>query len=213
MNSHTKDTPLFGGGQGPIKFPKVLDPRGLLIPISLDREGRLGPVQARKIHPKAFSLSGYITFQNLRMVAEFESGLERDSLLLVKNAGPHVGLLPQPITLDRSVLGFGKGEYTPDLLVWTVDSTGEPVNVTLVEVKPDSHLMKHWPKLKSKLQAARRFARRQGWRFVVVTERHLREPLPIQATWSRRPSPKYQLTPSDKYMVRLFGERWNGGLQ
>lgn len=213
MKSHMKDTPQFGDGQGPIKFPRILDATGLLVPSFLDCEGRLLPVQARKIPPKPLSLSGYVAFPSMRMLAGFESGLERDSLLLIKDAPARLGLLAQPVTLDRRALGGGKGAYTPDLLVWTVDKYGEPLRVTLVEVKPELDLTKHWRKIKPKLQAARRFARHQGWRFIVVTERHLRNPLPIQATWSRRPSPKYELLPSGIYTLRLFGERWKDDLR
>lgn len=209
------DEPPFGSGarRYPIKFPKIKNRIGLREPRTLDAEGRLLPVQARKIPPKPLSLSGYVALPFMGMVAEFESSLERDSLLLVKESGYRVGLLAQPITIDRRELGIGKGHYTPDLLVWLIDQHGEPIDVTLVEIKPEQDLKKHWSKIRPKLLAGHRFARMQGWRFIVVTERHLRDPLLIAATWSRRSSPKYQVVTSVRYMARLFGDKLRRALR
>ncbi len=46
----------------------------------------------------------------------------------------------------------------------------------LCEVKYRDDLRQHWTDYRPKFRAAQRYARQQGWRFRVVTERHVRTP-------------------------------------
>ncbi len=137
----------------------------------------------------------------------FESLFEGDSLDLLRELQPRLGVLEQPCKLDRRILGFGKGIYTPDQLIWLRRDPEPPAEVVLVEVKPEWVLRKHWKEIYPKLMAGHRFARRQGWRFLLLTERHLRLPPEPPKVWPRIHEETYRLVQPEVLFHRLFGHR------
>jgi hypothetical protein len=130
-----------------------------------------------RIVPKNYrNLTGLVYNSRTSTMTAFESSLERDFLLLL-DFDPNVECFEeQPIKIlyqdDTSRLHT----YTPDVLVrFRRDSTGGsgPMSV-LYEVKYRDDLRQHWREYKVKFKAARRYARGQGWRFRLVTEREIR---------------------------------------
>ena len=209
MSAKKKNSPLGGGRQGPICWPVVIDPRGLLIPsptqdgpISIDRP-------ARKIPPKRRSIAGSVPFQSMGRMVRFESTLESNVLDILATCQPRFGVVEQPVKLSTKALGYGQWTYVPDFLVWVRRGPLSPWEVVLLEVKMEGQLRKDWEFIRPKLMAARRFARRQGWRFLLITERHLRRPAPVIGAWPRIHQEAWVLTPVEEFLARLFG---GGGL-
>lgn len=206
MNSDQNYNPLAGGRQGSIIFPGVRNPSGLWKEAGNTPDGFILREPARKIPPKRMSIAGAVPFQSLGRMVKFESALESNLLDLLATYQPRVGVLEQPVRLDRRALGFGKGVYTPDFLVWRRDDFGCPKEAVLVEVKTEEQLIKDWEKVHPRLLAGRRFAKWQGWRFSLVTERHLRELTPIPAAWPSLNFERTRLVTPDALYRHLFKE-------
>ncbi len=203
MISRPKNSPPLGGGQGIAFFPQVTDPRGLLRPVPSEDDQFSITFPARRIPPKRRSISGSVPFQVLGRNVRFESTLERDFLLILRQGSIGIAVLEQPITLRLKGLGFGKGRYTPDYIIWTWDAFGLR-DVTLVEIKLEEDLREEFQNLKSKFIAGIRFARRQGWRFRLITDRHLRMPISPAAPWPQIHTPMRQLKSIEALLMRLF---------
>jgi hypothetical protein len=134
----------------------------------------------------------------------YESLLESDSLDILRGLEPHVGVVEQPCQLDLRALGFGKGGYTPDQLIWIRRDPDPPQEVVLVEIKPEAVLREDWDLIYPKVMAGRRFACLQGWRFVILTERRLRLP-PVQpSSWPQIHEEPYRLVHPQVLWGRLF---------
>lgn len=204
MNSNRDSNPPQGGCQGPVRYPAIQDRRGLLHPEPPQSDPRIILEPARKIRPKRGSASGYLPFLHMRRQVWFESTLELDLLQILKKCGPYIGVLEQPAKLDRKVLGFGKGPYTPDYLVWLIGPDGLPRDPVLVEVKYEDDLRKDWRIIHPKVLAGIRFAKRQGWRFALVTERHLREAMPLIPHRRWEPQPSFRLRNPIHVLTHLF---------
>lgn len=205
MNSRPQDNPPPGDRQGPPQYPIILNPDGLVKAWMEAHQagGFLGPT--RKIPPKHGSLAGYIPFPGLRRNVWHESSLERDLLLVLKPFDGLIGVLEQPVKLHCATLGYGKGPYSPDYLIWVRLKTAPPMKPVLVEVKFEEDLQKNWATIRPKLLAARRFAARQGWRFLIITPRHLRVPQPLPPLLSGQAHRPYDLVDPLKVVNRLFG--------
>jgi hypothetical protein len=93
---------------------------------------------------------------------EYESLLERDFIRLAVLDLENSSVSEQPFTMNLGQ--FGK--YTPDFLLTRKDGK------TIVEVKPRGYALskKHGPRL----EYARRLLADKGYRFLVVTEEHIR---------------------------------------
>lgn len=106
--------------------------------------------------------------------AKFESSLERDFFVLLEFNADVISWEPQPVRLQ-----VGPGSYVPDVLVTfaTESRQLEDARSVLYEVKFRDELKEKWAALKPRLQAGRRYAREQGWRFRTITEREIRTPL------------------------------------
>lgn len=105
--------------------------------------------------------------------AEFESTLERDLLTLLEFS-PEVRLFEvQPITLTWDDDGRER-RYTPDALAHFQPVRGTEPPPQLYEVKYRADLQTSWAELRPKFKAAVRFAKAQGWRFKLITEREIR---------------------------------------
>ncbi len=205
MNSNPHNTPPFGGRQGLPNPPRIHDPEGLAS-FWFGGAGPSGqPRPSRPIPPKRGSLAGYIPFPSLNRNVWFESSLERDLLLALHPFDGLIGVVEQPLKLHCPDLGFGKGPYSPDFLVWVQLRTSRDLRPVLIEVKYEEDLKAGWAKIRPKLLAARRFARRQGWRFLLITPRHLRVPRPLPPLLSGERARPYDLREPIAVLARLFG--------
>lgn len=205
MTSHRRIIHPPEGRQGSISFPVVIDLRGLESTPQVIRGQTVIALPARRIQPKRRSIAGAVPFKTMGRMVRFESSLEGDLLDLLAQYQPYVGVVEQPVRLSRKKLGYGRGPYTPDFLVWVRSEPTAPWQVVLVEVKPEAVLHEDWKKIRPKLMAARRFARRQGWRFILITERHLRRPPELIGTWPRIHQEAYDLVPPDVLLKQLLG--------
>lgn len=138
--------------------------------------------------------------------ATFESSLERD-WLIVLDFDPNVRAIQvQPFTLLYD-LGNGSGRYTPDVLV-EVGEPGRDADTIVYEVKPADELRENWDKYRTRFKATWRYCRSNGWRFKVVTERHIRTPLLDNARFLRRyrGQPSHRVTCEQLlYTMRILG--------
>lgn len=137
-------------------FPRALPP---VRKIGLGRRALAGLMPTAKGH--------------LERLARFESSLERDFFVLLEFNGDVIRWDPQPIRLEVPETGRN---YVPDVLVSFVGPSGDigqPERV-LYEVKYRDELRRHWPVYRARFRAARRYARAQGWKFRIITEREIR---------------------------------------
>lgn len=109
----------------------------------------------------------------------FESGLERDFLILLEFDDDVAAYEVQPLKFPyeragRTVRG------TPDVLVSYQDGKRAQL---LCDVKYRSELFAKWAELKPRLRAARAYANEQGWRYEIVTDREIRTPRLKNATF------------------------------
>lgn len=205
MNSSPQDNPPRGDRQGPPQVPIILNPEGL-VKAWIEAHPEAGsPSPSRKIPPKRGSLAGYIPFPSLCRNVWHESSLERDLLLTLRPFDGLIGVLEQPLKLHCPSLGYGKGPYSPDFLVWVRLNVVPPMKPVLVEVKFEEDLCENWASIRPKLLAARRFAIRQGWRFLLITPRHLRISRPLPSILSAKRTRPYDLVDPMKVLARFFG--------
>lgn len=111
--------------------------------------------------------------QQTAAAAGFESSLERDFFVLLEFDLRVERWDPQPV---RIVVGDSYPSYVPDVLVTYLDYDVHPQKErrVLYEVKYRDELRKNWALWKARFRAARRFAKEQGWRFQIITEREIR---------------------------------------
>jgi len=132
-----------------------------------------------RIIPKNYrSLTGLVSNTRTQSMAAFESSLERDFLVLL-DFDPDVEFYEeQPLTITYADERGRRRTYTPDVFVrYRIDPLqAKPNPPLLCEVKYRDDLRQHWTDYRPKFRAAGRYARQQGWRFRVVTERHIRTP-------------------------------------
>lgn len=132
-----------------------------------------------RIVPKNYrNLTGLVPNSRTQAMTAFESTLERDFLLLL-DFDPDVEFYEeQPLKITYHDETGQRRTYTPDVLV---RYRTECVKVGrskphLCEVQYRDDLRQHWTEYHPKFRAAQRYARQQGWRFRLVTERHVRTP-------------------------------------
>lgn len=207
MDSQINGNPPRKGGLGPVETPSILDTRGLVHPedYSIRPDGSWRP--AREGLRKRASVSGYVPFPHLKRSVWFESGLELDCLKALKTFGDQVGVLGQPVKLNTKQLGFGRWRYTPDFLVWLIGPRGQYIDPVLVEVKYEQDLTRNWEEIHTRVLAGLRFARRQGWRFAFITDRHLREAPPQRIAWTSEATPGHLRRDPRVVFTHLF-PRW-----
>jgi hypothetical protein len=132
----------------------------------------------RSIPRNSRSLTGkVIDFRSHRPVA-FESALER-AFYIWLDCDPTVAAFEeQPVTIAyHDPLGVRR-TYPPDVLVHyraalTHQRHSRPLRY---EMKYRDDLRTHWHDYRPKFQAARRYARAQGWGLRLITERAIRTP-------------------------------------
>lgn len=137
--------------------------------------------QARKIGLGRRSLTGMLTAaKKTEGLGPFESSLERDYFLLLEFDKQVLAWHPQPFKVPYPAEnGFRKGKYTPDVAVeyTSIDHGAYLDRVELCEIKYRDDLRANWVSLKTRLRACVRFARREGWKFKLITETEIRTPL------------------------------------
>lgn len=106
--------------------------------------------------------------------AQFESTLERDFLSLLEFSPEVKNIDPQPVKIEWVDANGCRRSYTPDVFVEFLESAGK--RPWLCEVKYRSELLEKWAEFRPKFKAAFCFAKEQGWRFKIVTEREIRTP-------------------------------------
>jgi hypothetical protein len=111
------------------------------------------------------------------MVAS-ESSLERDFMLLLDFDRDVERYEEQPVQIEYQDREGRRRTYTPDVLVYYRQDIfpEKPNSPLLCEVKYRKDLFDDWPKIKPKIRAGRAYAREQGWRFQIFTEREIRTP-------------------------------------
>ena len=102
--------------------------------------------------------------------AEFESTLERDFYYLLQFSSEVEKFFPQPVRLSYQGSNGRKKSYVPDTLVYYRDGQSP----CLFEVKHVEQLRENPLEYRLRFQAARAYAREQGWRFSTTTERTIR---------------------------------------
>lgn len=112
--------------------------------------------------------------------AWFESTLERDLLLLLEFAPAVTDYAVQPVRIAYTDEAGRARSYTPDVLVRRQDRGGQALPPLLCEVKYRADAKPTAPDARRTLVrtliAGRRYAQAHGWRFVLLTERDIREP-------------------------------------
>lgn len=131
------------------------------------------------------SLTGAVASRkNDRMVAS-ESSLERDLLVLLDFDPTVERYEEQPVRIKYRDAQGRKHTYTPDVLVHYHQEM-VTLSPLLYEVKYRRDLFDNWQEIKPKIRAGRGFARGQGWRFKIITEREIRTPFLWNATFLRQ---------------------------
>lgn len=204
MNQHQQDTPFPGGRQGPIFYPRVFESKGLLRPTPIPTGGTqlLHPV--RNLRVKKRSKSGYVPFQHLGRCVWYESELELNFLQILKFAEEPIGVLEQPLTISKKALGFGRGIYTPDFLIWKHIPYQTPMDIILVEIKYIDDIKKNNKTICPRLDAGRVFAEQNGWKFLLITDRDLRIANPKPDKWDKDRTTYYHLRNTKKIIGELF---------
>jgi TnsA endonuclease N terminal/TnsA endonuclease C terminal len=132
----------------------------------------------RRVSKNSRSLTGLVPNTRTSSMTAFESSLERDFLLLL-DFDPDVEFYEeQPVHIVYYDDTGRRRTYTPDVFV-RYRPASSPTTSTkplLCEVKYREDLRQHWTVYRPKFRAAQRYARQQGWRFRLVTERHVRTP-------------------------------------
>src|SRR6266496_612683 len=132
----------------------------------------------RRVPKNSRSLTGLVPNTRTSSMTAFESSLERDFLLLL-DFDPDVEFYEeQPVQIVYYDDNGRRRTYTPDVFV---RYRPESIPTTcpkplLCEVKYREDLRQHWTVYRPKFRAAQRYARQYGWRFRLVTERHVRTP-------------------------------------
>jgi hypothetical protein len=133
---------------------------------------------ARKIPRSYVSVTGRFPSRKSIGRAEFESMLEADLLTLLEFDPLVERFETQPVTIRYEDADGKARRYTPDVLIHFRAATelGCAPTPLLVEVKPREVLRAKWAEIRPKLRVAQAFARLNGWRVGVRTERHIRGP-------------------------------------
>lgn len=125
----------------------------------------------RKIPKNYRNVTGIASHHKALGQAMFESTLERDFITLLEFDPAIENFEVQPVTINWIDNNDRNRSYTPDVLAYFHSSKSL---TTLYEVKYRSDLKENWDELKPKLKAARRYARKNGWRFKLITETEIR---------------------------------------
>lgn len=128
-------------------------------------------MSARKIPKNYRNVTGIAANIKADGGAPFESTLERDFLYLLEFSTEVAKVTVQPVKIKWVDVNGRNRSYVPDMLVEYMNDTNlKPV---LFEVKYRSDIAKNWDKLKPKFKMGISYAREQGWRFKIVSEKEI----------------------------------------
>jgi hypothetical protein len=163
----------------------------------------------RSIPRNSRSLTGkVIDFRSHRLVS-FESALERDFYILLAWDPAVASFEEQPVTIAyHDPLGVRR-TYTPDVLVHYHAALPHQRHArpVLYEIKYRDDLRTHWHEYRPKFQAARRYARAQGWVFRLITERGIRTPYLKNVKFLRQYHDRGLDRPDCHRLLALLAER------
>jgi len=128
----------------------------------------------RTVSKNYLNVTGIAVSSKAGGAAQFESTLERDFLLLLEFSPEVKSIDPQPVRVEWLNARGRRHIYTPDVFVKFIESDGKIP--WLCEIKYRSELLEKWTEFRPKFKAAFHFAKEQGWRFKIVTEREIRTP-------------------------------------
>ena len=138
----------------------------------------------RKIPMNSRSLTGkYAVKGRPGETSGFESSLERDFMTILDFTIEVDRWEEQPVEICYQDAAGVIRRYYPDILVLYRRDVVPARHMLheLCEVKYREDLRVNWAGYKKKFKAARRYAREQGWRFRIVTEREIRTDLLLNA--------------------------------
>lgn len=124
----------------------------------------------RKIGKSHRAITGSLASSKTPTGAIYESALERDFYLQLDFDPQVVRFVPQPVAIP--LLSPRRRTYTPDVLVHYAGQRSP----ALFEVKYVDEIVKDPAVFRRRFQAARAYARTQGWTFTLMTERAIRGP-------------------------------------
>lgn len=134
----------------------------------------------RKIGLCYRSVSGRVPMGKGRPGVQVESTLERDFVLLCRFDPSVASVEEQPVRIEYGDADGCARSYVPDFLVTYKGGRPAP---RLIEIKYSTDPMLVSGQLEGRFAAARAYARRQGWRFELGTEREVRTPRLENATF------------------------------
>lgn len=108
---------------------------------------------------------------------KFESTLERDLMYLLRFDPNVEHFAAQPVKIQFQDESGRNRSYTPDILIHYRSG----ITPVLGEVKYREDLHKNIEELRPKIKAASQYAKAQGWRFKIFTDRDIRTPYLINA--------------------------------
>lgn len=110
--------------------------------------------------------------------AAYESSLERDFITLMQFDRNVEKVVTQPVTINYMDTSGKARRYTPDVLVlYRKDPVAtEGFKDLLCEIKYRDELAEKFQELRPKFKAAIRYAKAQGWRFKLFTDKQIRTP-------------------------------------
>lgn len=168
------------------------------------RLGADSPVRPLRVSSRA--LTGKVTVTDGS--AGFESSLERDWLELLDFDRRVLEVSVQPFSIHHEVDGK-KRRYTPDVMATYVASDQRTKSeVVVYEIKPAAELRARWTEYRPRFGAALRHCRALGWRFKIITEKHIRTPLLGNARFLRRYrrlAPQPVIAGQLRYMLKALG--------
>jgi hypothetical protein len=157
----------------------------------------------RRIPVSSRSVTGRALVAGDQVPVDFESTLERDFIALVSFSPRFLRIEEQPLRLEYRVRGQTH-HYTPDFLVELSGRT-HPAKTErrLIEIKYQRDLKERRDEYADKFLAARAYARRRRWQFVVLSELEIRGPYLNNARFLAR----YRRIESDEVATRLLLDR------
>jgi hypothetical protein len=137
-----------------------------------------GKLPARRMRPSKCANTGVFASRKNGRGSETESLLEEDFLTLLEFDHRVERFDVQPTTLRWSI-GAEQFIYTPDVLVKYTASAlrvNSSLKPTIYEVKPYEVLKRDWSKFEHKFRYAISWARENGMRFKIITDKRIRTP-------------------------------------
>lgn len=110
--------------------------------------------------------------------ARYESALERDLMYLLRFDINVDKFIAQPLAIHYKDVDGKQHKYTPDILIHHRKDIfpAKTLPIILGEVKYRDDLRQNFKEYRPKFKAAIHYAKEQGWKFRILTEREIRTP-------------------------------------